>query len=749
MFGGFSMLRIVGIVYHNGDQVGFVAFNEETLLPNMIENAVLKQMLSSGIKFRNLDIESGKLKCFDMALDLLPKYDTTGKCIDSKPSFIIVAVRGADYLVMNNSFKVEPVSKPKLEKLLGLDVSYIRNAYLAKGSLCLKAKDSVPVLKAVPKYEFESEPPLVIRSEKDVDNWCEAHHITREKFNHPVVFDKNAPDIKYSACFIFKGCKSFNRPVKLLDTFVNIMGMFFGCESFNQPIEIPKSVRLMSYAFEGCKSFNQWLFYPDKCILFRAFYGTKVNLILPSYADTADKFANDETTTEDCTLYLDDKWKNKRCRTKSKIKYYSDLPSTIKMSAQKYAPVANNSVVTIARELHVTGYMPDDYVHNDYDFCYRNYIKNAVYDGVICACDHLYLAPEIVSFCSIHGILPRDFNTSVVLKPAHYPGFKFGEINGNGDWFFSDFDRFNSAIKVDSKLRILIYSFIKNCRSFNQPLEISNSGINTLVWNCDSFNSPVLLNNCTFSAEECGVHWEYWGYADSYDADKTRAKYPTFADYFKGMISDCKNFNSKLILRGTGDSNLVNDSKHTYISNRLLAIFFPFLFNKVGRFARISVENYAAVYFDGVTSNLSFHSDDDVPARLRALASYKPSLIGGPDFPWGGLSSIWLIDSNVEAFYCAIQGKDFSITFAFARNKRSFRTVFACMSDKYGNDPENPNNAGIITSFDKGFSFIFPDSWKSEIENDAKAKRFLINANVRYHSDLTAQERAFYEVDRD
>lgn len=109
----------------------YVALNLDTLRPEKL-SAVDCDNIS---KYSVINFHFGSTVGMDRSINSansLPRYDENFKYLDSKPSFVVVAKRFQTYYLSTNDFKIETVDASKLKKLLQLDSSYVRNAYLDK-----------------------------------------------------------------------------------------------------------------------------------------------------------------------------------------------------------------------------------------------------------------------------------------------------------------------------------------------------------------------------------------------------------------------------------------------------------------------------------------------------------------------------------------------------------------------------------------------------------------------------------------
>lgn len=94
---------------------------------------------------------------------------------------------------------------------------------------------------------------FVIKSHRDIVEYCREQNIPISEFNEPVDIDPAVTDCGA----MFKNCTSFNQKVVIPDRVKNCSGMFFRCKSFNQSILIPGSVTNCSFMFSACISLNK------------------------------------------------------------------------------------------------------------------------------------------------------------------------------------------------------------------------------------------------------------------------------------------------------------------------------------------------------------------------------------------------------------------------------------------------------------------------------------------------------------
>lgn len=125
---------------------------------------------------------------------------------------------------------------------------------------------------------------VIVKSKKDIEEYCKANGIQLEDFNQPV----SIPDDVKICWYMFKGCKSFNQPVEIPNTAEDCMEMFINCESLNQAVSIPEGVVNVMGMFYNCSSLESPIKLPESATnIVQVFKGCKP--IVSMFVDTENK----------------------------------------------------------------------------------------------------------------------------------------------------------------------------------------------------------------------------------------------------------------------------------------------------------------------------------------------------------------------------------------------------------------------------------------------------------------------------
>lgn len=123
--------------------------------------------------------------------------------------------------------------------------------------------------------------PLIIRTRRDLIDYCGQCGISVRTFNEPVIVAEGVTDGR--GLFIY--CEALNSPVTLPSTLVLGTNMFCHCHNFNQEITLPPNLETASFMFEDCWQLDKPIKMPnalkDTTAMFKHCFALNQPLVLP------------------------------------------------------------------------------------------------------------------------------------------------------------------------------------------------------------------------------------------------------------------------------------------------------------------------------------------------------------------------------------------------------------------------------------------------------------------------------------
>ena len=340
------------------------------------------------------------------------------------------------------------------------------------------------------------------------------HFISSDSFNQPIIFPNNC---HINGAYMFSSCHEFNQPIDFLNNVQidDIGGMFSSCDKFNQPIFIENKITNFALMLSDCNSFDAPIkitAYKRSPLNFRSFLRYAYSPF-KEYNSLMINLDLDSSSIVDLSYFISGNTNILRNNVNIQIKISNDNNlgygnfsrafNNVKFGANtiinlysngNYANIFDNCIFPYGANIYIRNFAYiSGNINNNGDSPFVNLFIN---------CNALR---NTASYNNMRGFYHVDVYFSDYDENSHSTlkgifgniGFNFkGKYSNYFYGYYSGVQDNISFVSWDTMNALNLSNCFRNCKNFNQPLEIKNSQSNVyyMLNDCVNYNSNLIIN---------------------------------------------------------------------------------------------------------------------------------------------------------------------------------------------------------------------------------------------------------------